>query len=121
MNCTGTCVILAKELQKHRANLQQGENPLGLLAVLTRDLNLTMELNIAAAKRENTAGFLKKRGVFQPQRAKAVEQAARRLNRHQLNTALELCSTTDRAAKGFDTLSPWHYLQDLITLLARPA
>lgn len=100
---------------------QEGENPLGLLAVLTRDLNLTMELNIAATKRENTAGFLKKRGVFQPQRAKAVEQAARRLNRHQLNTALELCSTTDRAAKGFDTLSPWHYLQDLITLLARPA
>ncbi|MCL7946052.1 DNA polymerase III subunit delta [Marinobacter sp. ATCH36] len=100
---------------------QEGENPLGLLTVLSRDLNLTMELNIAAAKKENTAGFLKKRGVFQPQRAKAVEQAARRLSRRQLMTALELCSATDRAAKGFDSLSPWHHLQDMITLLSRPA
>lgn len=100
---------------------QEGENPLGLLTVLARDLNLAMELNIATARRENTAGFLKKRGVFQPQRAKAVEQAASRLGRRQLLTALELCSATDRAAKGFDTLPPWHHLQDMVTLLAGPA
>ena len=77
---------------------QEGENPLGLLTVLSRDL--------------------KKRGVFQPQRARALEQAARRLNRSQLNNAIALCSQIDRAAKGFDPLTPWHYLRDMSALLA---
>ncbi|AOY87061.1 DNA polymerase III subunit delta [Marinobacter salinus] len=97
---------------------QEGENPLGLLAVLTRDLNLILELKAAAGQGDNTSGFLKKRGVFQPQRARVLEQAARRLNRTQLYDAITLCSTIDRSAKGFDTLSPWHHLRDLSTLLA---
>jgi DNA polymerase-3 subunit delta len=102
---------------------QEGENPLGFLTVLNRDLNLAMELRIASARQaggENTSGFLKKRGIFQPQRARAIEQAARRLTRAQLNSAFELCSAADRAAKGFDFLPPWHHIQDLITLLAQP-
>ena len=102
---------------------QEGENPLGFLTVLNRDLNLAMELRIASARRasnENTSGFLKKRGIFQPQRARAIEQAARRLTRAQITSAFELCSAADRAAKGFDFLPPWHHIQDLITLLARP-
>jgi DNA polymerase-3 subunit delta len=101
---------------------QEGENPLGFLTVLSRDLNLVMELRIANARQtgsENASGFLKKRGVFQPQRARVIEQAARRLGRAQLNAAFELCSAADRAAKGFDSLPPWHHIQDLITLLAR--
>lgn len=102
---------------------QEGENPLGFLTVLNRDLNLVMELRIATARQasgESASGFLKKRGVFQPQRARAIEQAARRLGRGQLNAAFELCSAADRAAKGFDPLPPWHHIQDLITLLAQP-
>ena len=99
---------------------QEGENPLGFLTVLTRDLSLALEMRLANAKRENTSGFLKKRGVFQPQRAKAIEQAARRLNRQQFNAAFELCSSVDRATKGFDPLPPWHHLDDLITLLSQP-
>lgn len=102
---------------------QEGENPLGFLTVLSRDLNLALELRIASAqqaKGENTSGFLKKRGVFQPQRVRAIEQAARRLTRAQFNRAFELCSAADRAAKGFDPLPPWHHIQDLITLLAMP-
>ncbi len=101
---------------------QEGENPLGFLTVLNRDLNLAMELRIASARQapgESTSGFLKKRGIFQPQRARAIEQAARRLTRAQLNSAFELCSAADRAAKGFDFLPPWHHIQDLITLLAQ--
>ena len=47
-----------------------------------------------------------------------MEQAARRLNRNQLNEAITLCSQIDRAAKGFDSLSPWHYLRDMSALLA---
>jgi len=97
---------------------QEGENPLGLLSVLSRDLNLLLELKSAAGQSENPAAFLKKRGVFQPQRARAMEQAARRLNRNQLNEAITLCSQIDRAAKGFDSLSPWHYLRDMSALLA---
>lgn len=103
---------------------QEGENPLGFLTVLNRDLNLAMELRLAITRQaggaggESPGGFLKKRGIFQPQRARAIEQAARRLGRAQLNTAFELCSAADRAAKGFDPLSPWHHIQDLITLLA---
>lgn len=101
---------------------QEGENPLGFLTVLNRDLNLVMELRIATAKQaggESASGFLKKRGVFQPQRARAIERAARRLGRTQLNSAFELCSSADRAAKGFDSLPPWHHIQDLISLLAQ--
>lgn len=100
---------------------QEGENPLGLLAVLVRDLNLTMELRAAAAQRENPSAFLKQRGVFQPQRARTIEQAARRLSRPQLHSALELCSDIDRAAKGFSPSSPWSYLEDMATLLATRA
>lgn len=102
---------------------QEGENPLGFLTVLNRDLNLVMELRIATARQangENASGFLKKRGVFQPQRARAIEQASRRLGRAQLNSAFELCGAADRAAKGFGHLPPWHHIQDLITLLAKP-
>lgn len=97
---------------------QEGENPLGLLAVLTRDLNLILELKGTAAQGENPAAFLKKRGVFQPQRARVIEQAARRLNRQQLHGAIELCSRIDRSAKGFDDLSPWHHLRNLSVHLA---
>ncbi|WP_144823375.1 DNA polymerase III subunit delta [Marinobacter piscensis] len=97
---------------------QEGENPLGLLTVLSRDLNLLLELKTGASRNENPAAFLKKRGVFQPQRARALEQAARRLNPGQLHEAVTLCSQVDRAAKGFDELSPWHYLRDMSVLLA---
>ncbi|WP_150909858.1 DNA polymerase III subunit delta [Marinobacter halotolerans] len=101
---------------------QEGENPLGFLTVLNRDLNLAMEMRIANARQPNggDSGFLKKRGIFQPQRARAIEQAARRLTRLQFSAAFELCSAADRAAKGFDSLPPWHHIQDLITLLAQP-
>lgn len=97
---------------------QEGENPLGLLTVLTRDLNLLAELKTSSNKHENPSAFFKKRGVFQPQRAKALEQAARRLNVIQLQQAIQLCSQIDRAAKGFEELSPWHYLRDMTVLLA---
>ena len=102
---------------------QEGENPLGFLTVLNRDLNLAIELRLVSARAadaESASGFLKKRGIFQPQRARAIEQAAGRLGRGELNAAFELCSAADRAAKGFDPLPPWHHIQDLITLLALP-
>ncbi len=108
----------AAHAQKVLASLkQEGDNPLGLLAMLVRDINMTLELQQAMKKREPAAGFLKKNGVFQPQRAKAIEQAARRLPRPRLHQALTLCSEADRAAKGFGELSPWHHLSDLAALL----
>ncbi|SFM40344.1 DNA polymerase III subunit delta [Marinobacter zhejiangensis] len=97
---------------------QEGDSPLGLLSILSRDLNLTLELQKNLAKREPAGAFLKQRGIRQPQRARALEQAARRLSRPTLYEALRLCSETDRAAKGFGDLSPWHHLQDLATLMA---
>ena len=97
---------------------QEGENPLGLLAVLSRDLNLLLELKTGENRTENPAAFFKKRGVFQPQRARALEQAARRLSPAHLHEAVILCGQIDRAAKGFDELSPWHYLRDMSALLA---
>ena len=96
---------------------QEGENPLGLLAVLVRDINIALALQRAMKNREVPGTFLKKNGVFQPQRARAIEQAARRLNTTQLHQALNLCSNADRAAKGFGDLPPWHHLSDLATLL----
>lgn len=98
---------------------QEGENPLGLLAVLNRDLALIAELKRASAQGgEAPSAFLKKRGVFQPQRARVIERAARRLTTTELHRATNLCSQVDRAAKGFDELSPWHYLRELAVLLA---
>lgn len=98
----------------------EGENPLGLLSVLVRDLHLILEMKSTLEPGENPSGFLKKRGVFQPRRATAMRQAAGRLSQRQLNRAIELCSLTDRAAKGFDDLTPWHHLRDLSMLLAAP-
>lgn len=97
---------------------QEGENPLGLLSVLTRDLNLILELRHTVQPGDNPSGFLKKKGVFQPRRASAIRQAASRLGTAQLHQALALCSQTDRSAKGFDDLTPWHHLRDMATLLA---
>lgn len=99
---------------------QEGENPLGLLTVLYRDLGLLAELR-APGQNEAPAAFLKKRGVFQPQRARALERAARRLRPTQVRQAMALCSQVDRAAKGFEDLSPWHHLRDLSVLLAATA
>lgn len=95
---------------------QEGENPLGLLSILSRDLNVLLELQHA---REPAGTFLKQRGIRQPQRAKALEQAARRLPRNKLYQALNLCSEVDRAAKGFGNLTPWHHLREMSSLLAR--
>ncbi|WP_303290607.1 DNA polymerase III subunit delta [Marinobacter sp. SS5-14b] len=97
---------------------QEGENPLGLLSVLIRDIHLVIELKTALPAGDNPAGFLKKRGVFQPRRASAIQQAARRLSIQQLHQAIKLCSVTDRAAKGFGGLSPWHHLRELSALLS---
>jgi DNA polymerase-3 subunit delta len=97
---------------------QEGENPLGLLAVLVRDLHLVIEMKGPAGANEPAAAFLKKRGVFQPARASALQKAGRQLSLAQLHQALSLCSRIDRAAKGFDDLSPWHHLRDLAALLA---
>lgn len=108
----------AAHAQKVIASLkQEGENPLGLLAMLVRDLNMTLELQLAMKQREVPGTFLKKNGVFQPQRARAIEQAARRLDARRLHQALNLCSDADRAAKGFGDLPPWHHLSDLAALL----
>ncbi|PSF06005.1 DNA polymerase III subunit delta [Marinobacter fuscus] len=97
---------------------QEGENPLGLLTVLARDLNLIIELKTSLPRGDNPAAFLKKRGVFQPKRAAAVQQAARRLSVASLLEAIDICSLTDRAAKGYDAFTPWHHLRDLSVLLA---
>lgn len=108
----------AAHAQKVIASLkQEGENPLGLLAMLVRDLNMTLELQLAMKQREVPGTFLKKNGVFQPQRARAIEQAARRLDARRLHQALNLCGDADRAAKGFGDLPPWHHLSDLAALL----
>ncbi|WP_166264273.1 DNA polymerase III subunit delta [Marinobacter caseinilyticus] len=97
---------------------QEGDNPLGLLAVLSRDLNLVIEMQQAMAKREAPGNFLKTRGIRQPQRMKALERAARRLTATQLSNAIVLCSDIDRAAKGFSDQSPWYHLRILATALA---
>ncbi|WP_404363884.1 DNA polymerase III subunit delta [Marinobacter sp.] len=117
-----TDILTGKAPSAHRilgALQQEGENPLGLLTVLSRDLNLTLELQRALGRREAAASFLKSHGVFQPQRMKALEQAARRLSAGQLNQAIIRCSDTDRAAKGFGEHTPWFHLRTLSTELSQ--
>ncbi|MDV2077112.1 DNA polymerase III subunit delta [Marinobacter xestospongiae] len=97
----------------------EGENPLGLLSILSRDLNLVLELQQAVRQRETPGSFLKQRGIRQPQRARALETAARRLSRPTIYQALALCSDVDRTAKGYGKLPPWHHLRDLASLMAK--
>lgn len=117
-----TDILAGKAPSAHKilgALQQEGENPLGLLSVLTRDLNMAVELQRAMARREVAANFLKTRGVRQPQRMKALESAARRLSPAQLSQAIVHCSDIDRAAKGFGDQTPWFHLRNLSTALAR--
>lgn len=99
---------------------QEGENVLGLLALLGKDLNLLSELQQALRRREAPAALLKQRGVRQPRKARVLEQAARRLSPETLRRAMTTCSDIDRAAKGFDPHSPWFHLRNLATELAAP-
>jgi DNA polymerase-3 subunit delta len=117
-----TDILTGRAANAHKvlgALQQEGENPLGLLTVLGRDLNLALELKRAIGQREAAAVFLKSRGVRQPQRMKALEQAARRLSPAQLYQAIVRCSDIDRAAKGFGDQSPWFHLRALSTELSR--
>ena len=92
----------------------------GILSLGSSDIQLHGEVQVPCQHRQQSQRVLAFLLQY-PDDFASVGGPAREEFCHQLNTALELCSTTDRAAKGFDTLSPWHYLQDLITLLARPA
>jgi len=100
---------------------QEGENVLGLLALLGKDLNLLTELQQAMRRREPPGTLLKQRGVRQPRKARVLEQAARRLSPDTVRQAITACSDIDRAAKGFDENSPWFHLRNLATALAVPA
>lgn len=96
---------------------QEGDNPLGLLTLLNRDLNLTLELKQALARRVQAQSFLKGRGIRQITRARALQKAAERLRLSQLYRAIGLCSDADRAAKGFGDHPAWHYLREMATTL----
>lgn len=97
---------------------QEGENPLGLLAILARDLRLALALNHHINRGLPVPQFLKQQNVRPPQRARTLEQCARRLNGRNLELALLECQAVDRAAKGLSSLSPWHHLGSVVHQLA---
>ncbi len=97
---------------------QEGENPLGILAILSRDLRMVLALQQHIGRGLPSPQFVKKQGLRPPQRARQIEQAARRLPTRALEQALALCQDVDRAAKGLSPLSPWHHLARLVNLLA---
>jgi len=96
---------------------QEGENPLGILAILSRDLRVVQALQLHMARSLPSAQFIKKQGLRPPQRARQIEQAARRLPPRALEQALATCQEVDRAAKGLSPLPPWHHLASLVNLL----
>ncbi|TBW56841.1 DNA polymerase III subunit delta [Marinobacter halodurans] len=114
-------ILAGKTEQAHRiiGILQQEEdNPLGLLAILSRDLRMAGRLQSALQRRETAKDFFRSNNIRQPQRMRQLEQAARRLRPHQIRQALIQCSNIDRSAKGYDSLSPWHHLRTLTSELA---
>ncbi|MCH8498066.1 MAG: DNA polymerase III subunit delta [Marinobacter sp.] len=96
---------------------QEGENPLGMLTVLSRDLRTALALRQALGRRENAAQFLKSHGVRQPQRARAIENLVRRKDAQALQQGLRLCSDIDRSSKGYGDRTPWDHLRDLAAAL----
>ncbi|MGP4844645.1 DNA polymerase III subunit delta [Marinobacter sp. 1Y8] len=109
-------IMLGKAAQAQRiigALQQEADSPLGLLAILSRDLRMAARLQQAMAQGEQPRQFFRTQNVRQPQRMKQLEQAARRLHPEQLRRAILSCSDIDRSAKGFDPLSPWHHLRSL--------
>ncbi|WP_148863457.1 DNA polymerase III subunit delta [Marinobacter fonticola] len=114
-------ILLGKTEQAHRvigALQQEQDNPLGLLAILSRDLRMVGRLQLAMQRGESAKDFFRSQHIRQPQRMRQLEQAARRLRPPQLRQAMVRCSDMDRSAKGFDDLSPWHHLRTLTTELA---
>lgn len=97
---------------------QEGENPLGILAILSRDLHLAQALHHHIRKGLPVPDFLRKQAVRPPQRARQLQQAAQRLSPEQLEQALANCQAVDRAAKGLSPLSPWQQLRSLVSRLA---
>lgn len=97
---------------------QEGDSPLGMLTVLSRDLRTALALRQALGRRENAAQFLKSHGVRQPQRARAIENLVRRKDPQALQQGLALCSDIDRASKGYGDRTPWDHLRDLAVALA---
>lgn len=99
---------------------QEGENPLGLLAILGRDLRLALALNHHINRGLPVPQFLKQQNVRPPQRARVLEKCARRLSGPQLEQVLLECQVVDRAAKGLSPLSPWQHLATVVHQLAGP-
>lgn len=97
---------------------QEGENPLGLLAIITRDLKMATKLQKALQQGTQTRQFFRDHYIRQPQRIRQLERAAKRLSDKQLEQALVRCSDIDRSAKGFSDLTPWHHLRALAIELA---
>ncbi|BES70700.1 DNA polymerase III subunit delta [Marinobacter nanhaiticus D15-8W] len=114
-------ILTGSTEQAHRvigALQQEEDNPLGLLAILSRDLRMVGRLQLALQRGETAKDFFRSQNIRQPQRMRQLEQAARRLHPTQIRQAMLRCSDMDRSAKGFDSLSPWHYLRTMATELA---
>lgn len=99
----------------------EGENPLGVLAILSRELQTLMALQHEMQHGHPTRQFFNSRRIRQPQRARQLEQAARRVSSIRLNEAITLCAQVDRAAKGQDTALPWMALSQLVGHLTAPS
>ena len=98
---------------------QENENPLGFLAMLTRELDTLAALQSAIAEGQQAATFFQKRHIRQKNRVQTLERAARRLSPAILDQAVFLCSSIDRAAKGYGGDTPWSLIRDLATLLRK--
>ncbi|WP_111495712.1 MULTISPECIES: DNA polymerase III subunit delta [Marinobacter] len=109
----------AEQAQRIIGILQQEEDsPLGLLAILSRDLRMTGRLQQALQRGDTAKDFFRSNNIRQPQRIRQLEQAARRLRPPQIRAALVRCSDIDRSAKGYGDLPPWHHLRTLTNELA---
>lgn len=111
----------AVHAQKILATLEQeGENPLGVLAILSRELQTLMALQHEMQHGHPTRQFFNNRRIRQPQRIRQLEQAARRLSNARLNEAMSHCARVDQAGKGRDTGLPWMALSALVGHLTAP-
>lgn len=98
----------------------EGEEPLGLLFLLTREVRTLLAVGLALAQRQNPGQAMQQNGVW-PKRQPLVQQALRRHTAASLQALLSQALAVDMAVKGRGDDLPWEGLTSLVQGLAQPA
>lgn len=97
---------------------EEGEEPLSVLGSVTWALRGLEKIVLAGNNRGRVESAFKEARIWGPKR-KLFETAARRLGVEDINRAIALAASVDRASKGMSYDSPWEELVKLTACLVQ--